>query len=216
MTFHLPMTRHLPNMLTWLRVAASPALYATLWLDNATGPVVAAILFGVCAWTDVLDGWLARRWRAESVLGRVLDPIADKILVVTALLILVERNIIAGPNPAAQASLLAGCLIIWRELLIAGLREYLAGSAIRLPVTQWAKLKTILQMVAISLLLAMPVLEQWLAGSWLVAHALLWLAALLSLTTGAAYVRRARRQYRRQQAASTGDAPPAAGIIRRR
>ena len=192
----LRMLRQLPNMLTWLRMAASPALYATLWLNNELGPWIAAALFGICAWTDVFDGWLARRLRAESTLGRVLDPIADKILVITALLVLVERNIIGEGVWVTQASLLAACIIVWRELLIAGLREYLAGRSRGLPVTQWAKLKTILQMFAITFLLAMPPLEHWLTGSWLVLHVLLWLAAALSAVTGAAYVRDAVRQYR--------------------
>lgn len=193
----LRMMRRLPNVLTWLRMAASPALYATIWLDNATGPLIAAILFGICAWTDVFDGWLARRLRAESALGRVLDPIADKILVVTALLVLMERDIIGDSSLLGQASLLAAFVIVWRELLIAGLREYLAGRGGGLRVTQWAKLKTILQMFAITLLLAIPPLEQWIAGSWLALQVLLWLAAAISLVTGAAYVRDAVRQYRR-------------------
>jgi cardiolipin synthase len=140
--------------------------------------------------TDFFDGYLARAWHQQSAIGLMLDPIADKLLVATALMLLVSEHTISG------WSLLAAIVILTREISVSGLREFLAGLRVRVPVTRVAKYKTTLQMVAIGFLLIGP------AGDWLfryyfgdyglityVGLLLLWISALITLYTGYDYFR---------------------------
>src|SRR5262245_45766433 len=131
----------LPNVLTYLRILAVPAVVLCLFLigGDAGGLWALGLYIGACI-TDGLDGYLARVWHQQTVLGRMLDPIADKLLVGTTLLMLTYDNTIDGPHVAAAA------IILCREILVSGLREFLAELNVRVHVTQLAKWKTTMQM----------------------------------------------------------------------
>ena len=137
--------------------------------------------------TDWLDGYLARIWNQQSTLGRMLDPIADKLLVGTALLLLVYDNTIDN------VTIWAALIILCREILVSGLREFLAELNVKIHVTRLAKYKTTLQMIALGVLMAGPAAERSVYGVVAAGHALLWLAALLTLWTGGGYLTAAVR-----------------------
>ncbi|HLI13087.1 MAG TPA: CDP-diacylglycerol--glycerol-3-phosphate 3-phosphatidyltransferase [Alphaproteobacteria bacterium] len=177
------MVTSLPNLLTFSRIAVIPILVALFWIDGNAARWVACALFAAAGVTDYLDGYLARTLREQSQLGTLLDPIADKLLVATTLFLLAAFGRIQGIN------LLPAILILCREILVSGLREYLAGVNVGVPVTKLAKWKTTIQMVAIGFLIVGS------AGDVLVPHALeigvvgLWIAAVLTLVTGYDYLR---------------------------
>jgi CDP-diacylglycerol--glycerol-3-phosphate 3-phosphatidyltransferase/cardiolipin synthase len=178
----------LPNVLTYMRILAVPAVVLCLFLIPgdagrwwALGVYVAACI------TDWLDGYLARAWRQQSTLGRMLDPIADKLLVGTTLLMLAHDNTIDRLNVAAAV------IILCREILVSGLREFLAELNVKVHVTQLAKWKTTLQMVALGILLAGPAGDKLVNGVTLAGLTLLWVAALLTLWTGYDYLKAAVR-----------------------
>lgn len=173
----------LPNLLTYGRIVAVPALVGCFYLDGFLANWLALAVFLAACVTDYLDGYLARAWQQQSALGRMLDPIADKLLVAAALLMLAAAGTIGG------WSLLAAVTILSREVLVSGLREYLAGLRVSVPVTQLAKWKTTLQMVAIGFLLAGPAGDQIFAGTTLVGLTLLWISAIITLYTGWDYFR---------------------------
>lgn len=175
---------NLPNVLTYGRIAAVPGLVACLYF--LTGDVArwsAFVLFVVAAITDWLDGYLARAWEQQSTLGRMLDPIADKLIVGTALMMLVHDNTIQG------ISIWAAVVILCREILVSGLREFLAELNVRIHVSQLAKWKTTVQMVALAVLLAGPAAERVTPGITAGGIGLLWIAALLTLVTGYDYLK---------------------------
>jgi CDP-diacylglycerol--glycerol-3-phosphate 3-phosphatidyltransferase/cardiolipin synthase len=178
----------LPNVLTYLRILAVPAIVVILFL--VTGDAgrwwALAIYIGACI-TDWLDGFLARVWRQQSTLGRMLDPIADKLLVGTTLLMLTRDNTLDGPAVAAAA------IILCREILVSGLREFLAELNVKVHVTQLAKWKTTLQMVALGILIAGPAGDRLVPGVTAAGLAMLWMAALLTLWTGFDYLKAAVR-----------------------
>jgi cardiolipin synthase (CMP-forming) len=174
------MKKRLPNLLTYSRILVIPAL-AVIFLTGSS-PVENAIcagLFFYASITDFFDGYLARAWHAHSSLGRFLDPIADKLLIATALMLLVGAH---------RADMVPSLAILCREILVSGLREFLADLRISVPVTTLAKYKTTAQMVAIFLLLlgsgAPAFFPAALLGGWL-----LWGAAALTLVTGYAYLK---------------------------
>jgi cardiolipin synthase len=172
----------LPNVLTFSRILAIPALVATFYWPGHTSNWVALAIFVVAGLTDFFDGWLARRWRIVSNFGRFLDPIADKLLVAAALLMLVAYDRITG------LSLLAAIVILCREILVAGLREFLAELRVRVPVSRLAKWKTTAQIVALCFLLVFDAAP----AAWMIpdiGRYLLWIAALLTLVTGYDYLR---------------------------
>jgi len=178
----------LPNLLTYGRIAAVPVVVALLyWESIFDGPLwlrwVALFVFISAAVTDFFDGYFARIWGQQSSLGRMLDPIADKLLVAACLLMLAAGETVHG------WTLLAAVIILCREILVSGLREYLAELQVSVPVTRLAKWKTTAQMVAIGFLIAgeagdeiVPVVSQ-------IGILLLWLAALVTLYTGYDYMR---------------------------
>jgi CDP-diacylglycerol--glycerol-3-phosphate 3-phosphatidyltransferase (EC 2.7.8.5) len=140
-------------------------------------------LFAVASLTDFLDGYLARIWKQTSNIGKMLDPIADKLLVSSVLLLLAADGTIAG------WSLWAAIIILCREILVSGLREYLAALKVSVPVTRIAKWKTTIQMVAIAFLLAGPAGDKVLPYTTEIGITLLWVAALLTIYTGYDYFR---------------------------
>jgi cardiolipin synthase (CMP-forming) len=167
--------KNLPNYLTYFRIAVIPLLVLVFpWSYK-----LPALLFMVASITDWLDGYVARIWQAQSNIGRFLDPIADKLLVATALLLLVQ---------AERADLLPAIAIVCREILVSGLREFLAEIRISVPVSKLAKFKTAAQMGAIFFLLLGAGGPPWL-HSEILGRALLWIAAILTLFTGYAYLK---------------------------
>ncbi len=171
---------NLPNLLTLARILAVPALIAVFYIDGRAAHWIVVALFVAAALTDYLDGWIARTWSLESEFGRVVDPIADKLLIAAALLLLLAAD---------RAPLIAVGLILLREILVSGLREGLAGR-LALPVSRLAKWKTAAQMAAITLLLIDP-----LGGTGgalpLAGDCLLWVAAALTWITAFDYLRTA-------------------------
>ncbi len=174
--------KDIPNYLTYLRIAIIPALmvvfFLTPYLGN-WGYYSSAFLFALAGVTDWLDGYAARIWQAQSNIGRFLDPIADKLLVATALLLLVSTK---------RADLIPAIAIVCREILVSGLREYLAEIRISVPVSKLAKLKTAAQMLAIFLLLLGAGAPDWFYAE-ISGCILLWIAAFLTLVTGYAYLK---------------------------
>ncbi|TCT07685.1 CDP-diacylglycerol--glycerol-3-phosphate 3-phosphatidyltransferase [Aquabacter spiritensis] len=176
----------LPNILTYSRCAAVPLVAACLfWADILHGGVwlrwVAFGLFIAAAVTDFFDGYLARAWSQQSAIGRMLDPIADKLLVSTSLLMLASDGTIRG------WSLWAAIIILCREILVSGLREFLAELRVSVPVSRLAKWKTALQLVAVGFLLAGPAGDRLVPGVSLAGLTLLWISAVLTLYTGYDY-----------------------------
>jgi cardiolipin synthase (CMP-forming) len=172
----------LPNMLTLSRIVAVPVLIALLWFPGFGTYLAAFVLYGLIAFTDWLDGYLARRMGTASKLGAFLDPIADKIMVAAVLLMLVARGVIA------DAQVIAAIIILLREILVSGLREFLGGKQVTMPVSRLAKWKTTFQMIALGALIlavALP-LQTWI---WWTGVATLWLAALTTAITGWDYLR---------------------------
>ncbi|MSO64828.1 MAG: CDP-diacylglycerol--glycerol-3-phosphate 3-phosphatidyltransferase [Alphaproteobacteria bacterium] len=184
------MLTSLPNLLTLSRIGAIPAIVAAFYLETTAAHWVTFGLFLVAGVTDFLDGHLARRWSQMSALGRFLDPVADKLIVAAAILMMVNAGWING------ALVLAAMVILLREILVSGLREFLGQVQIQLPVSQLGKWKTTLQMIALAALLlgdaAEPVPVAW-AGA-----IALWLAAGLTLYTGYDYLRAGLRHIRTQ------------------
>jgi len=178
----------LPNILTYARIAAVPVVVGLLfWQSIFDGPLglrwVALAVFIAAGVTDFLDGYLARAWGQYSSLGRMLDPIADKLLVSSCLLMLAAEETIRG------WTLFAAVVILCREILVSGLREYLAELRVSVPVTRLAKWKTGAQMVAIGFLIAGEAGDRVVAGVSQVGILLLWASALLTLYTGYDYMR---------------------------
>ena len=178
----------LANLLTYGRIAAVPAVVAAMyWQDVLQGGLwlrwVALTIFIVAGVTDILDGYVARNWAQQSSFGRMLDPIADKLLVSSCLLMLAADGTIRG------WSLWAAIVILCREILVSGLREYLAELRVSVPVTQLAKWKTTLQIVAVGFLLAGEAGDRIVPIVTPIGLTLLWLSALLTLYTGWDYFR---------------------------
>jgi cardiolipin synthase (CMP-forming) len=177
------MVLSLPNILTYGRILAVPVVTACiLWRDD-NARWLALFVFVVAALTDFLDGYLARRWKQQSTLGRMLDPIADKLLVAATLLALAGDKTIYGMHTWA------GVIIICREVLVSGLREFLAELRVSVPVTQLAKMKTGVQLIAITFLIAGPAGDKLFPYTTLIGLAALWIAAALTLYTGYDYFR---------------------------
>jgi cardiolipin synthase len=177
----------LPNILTYGRIVAVPLvvgcmfwqniLHGGLWLRWA-----ALAIFIAAAISDFLDGYLARIWAQQSSLGRMLDPIADKLLVGSCLLMLAAESTIHG------WALWAAVIILCREILVSGLREYLAELRVSVPVSRLAKWKTTLQLVAVGFLICGEAGDAVIPGVTRTGIALLWLSALLTLYTGWDYL----------------------------
>jgi cardiolipin synthase (CMP-forming) len=181
----------LPNILTYARIAAVPVVVGCIFAQSIMdGPLwlrwVAVAVFIAAGVTDYLDGYYARIWNQQSAFGRMLDPIADKLLVSSCLLILAADGIIHG------WSLWAAIVILCREILVSGLREYLAALRVSVPVTKLAKWKTTVQLVAIGFLLAGEAGDQLVQVMPLVTQIgllLLWASAIVTIYTGYDYFR---------------------------
>ncbi|MCC6890219.1 MAG: CDP-diacylglycerol--glycerol-3-phosphate 3-phosphatidyltransferase [Hyphomicrobiales bacterium] len=178
----------LPNLLTYGRILAVPVVVLCLYFQEVPRSGewlrwVALAVFIAAGVTDILDGYFARKWGELTSFGRMLDPIADKLLVSSCLLMLVADGTIRG------WSLFAAVVILCREILVSGLREYLAGLNVRVEVTRLAKWKTMLQMVAVGFLVAGDAGDAIVPVVTPIGLSLLWLSALLTLYTGWDYFR---------------------------
>ncbi len=184
-TVYRPHSLSVPNLLTYARLAAVPALAVVMLLiESNTGRWLGAAIFALAGVTDFLDGYLARAWSQQSRLGRMLDPIADKLLVGAALLLLVADQTISG------WSFWAALIILSREILVSGLREFLAELNVTVAVSRLAKWKTTMQMLALCVLLAGEAGNSFCACDAVnYGLVLLWAAALLTLYTGFDYFR---------------------------
>ncbi len=177
------MITNLPNLLTLSRIAVIPLLIALFYWDNPLSGWVALGLFTVAGITDFFDGYFARSMDQHSRLGQMLDPIADKLLVAAVVLMLVAFQ---------RAPVLAALIILCRELLVSGLREYLAEVRVSMPVSRLAKWKTFIQMFSIGFLLvgeAGPYFFHPAVTTVLIGEILIWSAAILTLVTGYDYLR---------------------------
>ena len=180
------MLSKIPNILTIGRIIIVPFFVLAFYLPGFYGDLTALILFIVASFTDFLDGMLARMLGEESKLGELLDPIADKIIVATALILLVMDGTIRNYE------VIAAIIILTREILISGLREFLAKVSIAMPVTSLAKLKTFLQMLSIAILLTgesgNKIINFQDYNAQTIGIILLWLSAFLTLYTGYDYL----------------------------
>lgn len=182
------MLKKLPNILTISRIAVIPLLIASFYLENKLSHQVAAGLFLIASITDFFDGYLARIWQSQSKLGKCLDPIADKLLVAAAILMLVHFG---------RVDILPAVAILCREILVSGLREFLAEINVSIPVSKLAKIKTGAQMTAITLLLFGShaplfldlIIYEGISIGELLGRILMWIAAILTIITGYAYLK---------------------------
>ena len=178
----------IPNYLTIGRIIIVPIFVFAFYLPGFYGDLIPFVLFLVASFTDFLDGLLARMFKEESKLGELLDPIADKILVAAALILLVMNETIKNYE------VIAAIIILTREILISGLREYLAKDRVTMQVTGLSKLKTFIQMTSIAILLTgesgNKILNFQDYNAQTIGIILLWLSAFLTLYTGYAYIRK--------------------------
>ncbi len=179
----LQVAMQVPNLLTYGRIAAVPTVAACLLWGTDLLRWTALAIFVAAAITDFFDGYLARAWEQQSALGTMLDPIADKLLVAGVLLMLAADHTIHGPH------LWAAIIILSREVLVSGLREFLGQLQVSVPVTWLAKWKTAIQLVAIGFLIAGPAGDKILPWTTDIGLAGLWIAAALTLYTGYDYFR---------------------------
>jgi cardiolipin synthase len=189
------MMYRLPNLLTLSRIVAIPVVMGAFYLPGNWANWVAMLLFTLAGFTDLLDGYLARSWNQTSKLGRFLDPVADKLLVASTLLMLTHFGWIDG------WSIMPALIILCREIMVSGLREFLAELKVGLPSSRLAKWKTAIQMVAIGVLIFHPAGSEWLMLKEIGIFGI-WVAAGLTLITGYDYLRAGLRHM------TTETAPP--------
>lgn len=196
------MVTNLPNLLTLSRILVIPLVIACFYVGGPTARWVACALFVAAAITDWFDGYLARSWGQTSAFGRFLDPIADKLLVAAVLLML------AAFNHISPVTLLPAVIIMMREILVSGLREFLAELRVGMPVSRLAKWKTAAQMLALTLLIlgdaAPPPLPVTMLG-----EISLWLAAALTLITGYDYLKAGMKHIAEHPGEQPAPPPPA-------
>ena len=175
---------NLPNILTLSRIAVIPLIFVSIYLTSYAWAMFAGILFVAASITDYLDGYLARARNETSAFGRLLDPIADKLLVATALVVILAKG--EGSMYNWSLSVIPIFVILCREILVSGLREFLREVNVGLPVTKLAKWKTAFQMTALSMMLFR---QLWIGWSYC-GEVLLWVAGVLTFITGYQYYQR--------------------------
>jgi cardiolipin synthase len=188
----------LPNALTIMRIVLVPIFVVAFVIPGDAARLVAFAVFALAGISDWLDGFAARKLKAGSDFGRMLDPIADKVLVAVALMMLVAEGTFRKDIPGTGESvfsllrLVPALIILSREILVSGLREFLAGTRVSVPVTNVAKFKTAVQMIAIGAMILTPLASKYapdLPGKTYtgIAYILLWVAAALTVYTGVIY-----------------------------
>ena len=186
------------NILTMSRIAAIPAIFGFMMVPGLVWHWVALALFILACVTDWFDGYVARRLDQVSPLGRFLDPIADKLVVAAVLLMLVSIQHIDG------WAILAALIILCREILVSGLREFLAELRVGVPVSMLAKWKTTVQMVALGFLIVAKPASEVPINAMLIGEILLWIAAVLTLITGYDYMMIGLKRMAAHQPANPG------------
>ena len=184
----------LPNILTVLRIALVPVFAIAFVLPGDTARLTAFGVFCIAGLSDALDGMAARKFNAGSDFGRMLDPIADKILVGVALMMLVAEGTVNQFNNLDEGlrgllKLVPALVILMREFLVSGLREFLAGADVSVPVSFFSKIKTAIQMIAIGAMILGPLADKVVPGALAFAYVALWVAAGLTVATGYVYLR---------------------------
>ena len=177
------MLQHIPNILTISRIVLLPVLIGLFFIDGANAAWVALALYIFCAATDYFDGWIARKYNITSGIGTFLDPISDKIMVAALLLALAAFNRLEG------VWIIPAIIILSREFLIAGLREYLGPQNIKVPVSNLAKWKTAFQMTALGFLVIGDYGNIILPYTLLIGQVLLTIAAAITVMTGWNYLK---------------------------
>jgi cardiolipin synthase len=186
----------LPNALTILRILLVPVFVVAFVIPGDAARLVAFAVFALAGISDWLDGFAARKLKAGSDFGRMLDPIADKVLVAVALMMLVAEGTFtrynANTGMLSLLRLFPALIILGREILVSGLREFLAGTRVSVPVTAVAKFKTAVQMIAIGAMILTPLADVFAPGIPALTYAamayiLLWVAAALTVYTGVIY-----------------------------
>lgn len=180
------MIEKIPNYLTIFRIGIIPIIILSFYFDDVIfAHQFAAILFAMASVTDFLDGYIARKYNIESNFGKLFDPVADKLLIVSIILMLVKFN---------KAEILPSLLILTREILVSGLREFLAELKVSVPVSRLAKVKTTVQMIALFILLlgskgsGIEILD-------LIGKIVLWISAILTVITGYSYFKACYRYF---------------------
>jgi len=179
-----------PNIFTVTRIAIIPLIVGVFFMENPTGQWIACALFTLASITDYIDGYLARANNQTSSFGAFLDPVADKLLIVSTLFMITGFGQISGDT------IIPAMLIVLRELLVSGLREFLAGLSRKIPVSRLAKWKTVVQMVAICLLIIGDAAHPFIPEVFpvrLIGEIGLWIAAIITLITGYDYLRASLR-----------------------
>ncbi len=174
--------KRLPNILTLSRIVVIPILIWSFYVEGNLSNWIGFAFFAVAGFTDFFDGYIARSMGTTSKLGQFLDPVADKLMVAATILLLVAFDRIVGFH------ILAAIVILLREILVSGLREFLASLSVSIPVTNLSKWKTAFQLVALGALIIGSAAPPWLPAE-LVGHVCLWTAAALTMITGFDYLR---------------------------
>lgn len=177
---------YVPNILTSFRLLSAPVFICIFYFDNEIGKIFATLIFIISGLTDFLDGYLARSWNVHSVFGQILDPIADKLIVIIAIVMLIYKKQIVNFD------VFPALAIIMREIIISGLRESLAGFKLQIPVSRTAKWKTGIQMTSISILIATTTLFvnkyfPFPKYIYLIGMILFWISAFLTVYSGYQY-----------------------------
>lgn len=189
----------IPNILTFFRIGVLPFLLLAFFLPTPVGDCIALTIFILASLTDYIDGYIARRFQQTSKFGAFLDPIADKLLISVVLLML------AGTGRIQSYALIPASIILCREIVISGLREFLSAIEQELPVAKLAKYKTALQMMALTALLLNGVIH--ISGISWIGSCALWSACFLTLITGINYVRASMQFVKSRQAANVVQRP---------
>jgi cardiolipin synthase len=199
----------IPNTITVLRILLVPVFAVAFVLPGEAWRLTAFVVFVIAGLSDFFDGLAARKLNQPSDFGRMLDPIADKILVGVALMMLVAEGSVQQftlpPNPglAALLKLVPALIILTREILVSGLREFLAGVRVSVPVSFLAKIKTTIQLIAIGAMILGPIVDRWIPGSLALAYTALWVAAVLTVVTGYEYFRASIAYTRKRREGAT-------------
>jgi cardiolipin synthase len=207
----------LPNALTILRIVLVPVFVVAFVIPGDAARLVAFAVFALAGISDWLDGFAARKLKAGSDFGRMLDPIADKVLVAVALMMLVAEGTFtrysATTGMLSLVKLVPALIILTREILVSGLREFLAGTRVSVPVTAVAKFKTAVQMLAIGAMILTPLGDRLAPGIpaltyAAIAYILLWVAAALTVYTGVIYFKNGMAHLRPGVTPEIGKEPP--------
>ena len=193
---------NLPNILTLSRIGAIPILVVLFYIESETGRILTLVVFVLAAATDFFDGYVARARKLQSRFGRFLDPVADKLLVGSVIFLLVAFDRVTG------LMIIPALIILCREILVSGLREFLAEVKVGMPVSSLAKWKTTIQMFALGFLIIGDASPGWIPSEAIGAIGL-WAAALLTLVTGYDYLHAGLQHLTADSPAQGKDATPA-------